>query len=277
VKQNYSVNRICDELKVSRQYYYKAKKKEEEQALHELLIIDLVKDIRKRLPCLGSKKLYYKLRNDLELLGSPGRDKFIEILRKNDLLIRRKRKYAVTTNSHHNFYKYGNLIKELKVTEKDHVYVCDITYIRLRNGFCYLSLVTDLYSKKIVGYYVCESLSLEGSLNAIKKAVKLLGQDHKLIHHSDRGIQYCSSIYINYLKKLNIQISMGEKGNPYENAVAERINGILKQEFMLDETFNSLAEVREIVKESVRLYNDERPHLSNKYLTPNEKYEGKVA
>ena len=140
-----------------------------------------------------------------------------------------------------------------------------------------MSLVTDLYSKKIVGYNVSESLSLDGCLYAIKKAVKQLGKDHKLIHHSDRGIQYCSSIYINYLKKLNIQISMGEKGNPYENAVAERVNGILKKEFMLDKTFNSLADVKEIVKESVRLYNDERPHLSNNYLTPKEKYEEKIA
>lgn len=213
------------------------------------------------------KKLNYKI----------GRDKFFDILRENSLLIVRKRRYVKTTNSQHRFMVYNNLIKNLGIERINQVFVCDITYLRTERGFIYLALVTDLYSRKIVGYMVSESLSTEITIAALKMALRSVSEPESLIHHSDRGFQYCSGKYTEILKSKGIKISMGERGNPYENAVAERVNGILKEEFLLDQTFRTIKDARIAVKESIQIYNEERPHMSIDYMTPSEKYGTKKA
>lgn len=201
-----------------------------------------------------------------------GRDKFFSILRRNGLLIHRKKRFAKTTNSFHRFKVYKNLIKEIQPDRADQIYVSDITYIRIQDSFCYLALISDLYSRKVVGYDVSESLNLEGSLRALRMAINDKEALPGLIHHSDRGIQYCSNIYTELLTAHKIQISMSEKSNPYENAVAERINGILKEEFLLAQTFNTKALAYAAVKEAIHSYNELRPHMSINYMTPSEKY-----
>jgi transposase InsO family protein len=222
---------------------------------------------------VGGRKLYHMLADDLKRLkGSGGRDKFLDILRRNDLLVERRRRYAVTTNSRHWFYVYGNLVKGITVDEPNRVFVADITYLRLQKGFCYLALVTDVYSRKIVGWDVSESLSFDGALRALKMALHGVADGSKLIHHSDRGIQYCGHEYTGLLKEHGVGISMGEAGNPYDNAIAERINGILKMEFFLDATFADPAAASKAAREAIATYNDVRPHMSIGYQTPSLRY-----
>jgi transposase InsO family protein len=228
----------------------------------------MVMGIRKSMPRIGARKLYYLLSNELQLLKI-GRDKFFDILRANHLLIQPKRSYHVTTNSHHRFRKHQNLILDLEINRPEQVWVSDITYIGKREKPCYLSLVTDAYSKQIMGYYVADNLNTESSLMALKMAVK--SRENKglaLIHHSDRGLQYCADDYQNTLNKSNIKCSMTNNGDPYENAVAERVNGILKQEFMIDTYHLDLSVMKVIVKEAIEIYNNQRPHYSNYMLTP---------
>ena len=182
------------------------------------------------MPRIGVRKLYYLLFNKLQQLKI-GRDKFFDILRANHLLIQPKRSYHVTTNSHHRFRKHENLILDTVINRPEQVWVSDITYIGKRERPCYLSLVTDAYSKKIMGYYVADNLNTESSLNALQMAVKSRkDKGLGLIHHSDRGLQYCADDYQRVLNKNEIKCSMTNNGDPYENAVAERVNGILKQD-----------------------------------------------
>lgn len=201
-----------------------------------------------------------------------GRDGFFNILRENGLLVDRKKKYVKTTNSEHRFRVYTNLIKEIKIVRINQVIVSDITYISTEEGYMYLALITEMYSRMIIGYDVSESLSIEGSLRALRQAIKKISQTEGMIHHSDRGIQYCSNDYTKLLKIRRIKISMAEKGNPYENAVAERVNGILKIEFLLDQRFRTKAEARRFVREAIKIYNEERPHMSIGYEIPAERY-----
>lgn len=210
---------------------------------------------------------------DIDRLGSPiGRDKFFIFLSENDLLIHRKKSFTKTTNSNHRFKIHKNLIKGNIPLGVDEIYVSDITYVRVKDSFSYLALITDLYSRKIVGHDFSDSLNLEGSLRALKMSLKGKCNMEKLIHHSDRGLQYCSNVYTELLTAHKIQISMSEKGNPYENAVAERVNGILKGEFLLSETFKSKALAKQAVQEAIDTYNEYRPHMSINYMTPNQKY-----
>ena len=207
-----------------------------------------------------------------------GRDGFFKILRENGLLVERKKKYVKTTNSVHRFRVYTNLIKEIKKVRINQVIVSDITYISTEEGYMYLALITEMYSRMIIGYDVSESLSIEGSLRALRQAIKKIRQTEGTIHHSDRGIQYCSNDYTKLLKRRKIRISMSEKGNPYENAVAERVNGILKIEFLLDQRFRTKSEARRFVREAIKIYNEERPHMSIGYEVPAERYSrGKAA
>ena len=243
----------------------------QEKLLSEQLALEMVNDIRCRQPKIGGKKLYYLLSEDLQKLPSKiGRDALFTLLRNNSLLIRKKRSRFSTTNSNHDNRIYPNLIKGLVVTKPDQVLIADITYIRRIGGFSYLSVVSDLYSRKILGYYVSGNLSLEGPLRALKSSLRQLNDNEKkgLIHHSDRGIQYSSFRYTDKLKKHKIRISMSGKGNPYDNAVMERIIGILKQEFLLDQTFVNIESIRKAVREAITIYNEERPHLSLAYKTP---------
>ncbi|GLB54208.1 integrase [Neptunitalea chrysea] len=217
---------------------------------------------------IGTRKLYHILNNKLREL-KVGRDKFFGILKSNHLLIKPKRSYHVTTWSHHRFRKHPNLIQELDITKPEQVWVSDITYIGKRDKPCYLSLITDAYSKKIMGYNVSDSLSTQGCINALKMAHKnRLFKADSLIHHSDRGIQYCSDEYQYIIKKYNLKCSMTQNSDPYENAVAERINGILKQEFMIDTYHLELSLMKKLVTEVINKYNQIRPHWSNHMLTP---------
>lgn len=188
------------------------------------------------------------------------------------MLTLRKKYSTRTTNSLHRFYKYKNIIKDVEVTRPNQVWVSDITYIRTVKGFCYLALVTDMYSRKIVGYNLSNSLELAGCVRALKKALKQPGERSSLIHHSDRGIQYCSNVYTQILKKNNIAISMTEENHCYENALAERVNGILKDEFYLDQTFTDVAHAKRATKNAINLYNEIRLHLSLDFKTPNMVY-----
>ena len=264
---------ICNIMGISRQGYYKGRKKKQEKGLQEEMIIGLVHSNRLKMPMLGGKKLYRLLIPDFERMEIKlGRDKFFSILRENGLLIHRKKRYAKTTNSLHRFWIYDNLIKDIKPSGINEIFVSDITYLRVGTSFCYLALITDLYSRKIVGYDFSNSLNLEGSLRALKMAIRGKEDLSGLIHHSDRGIQYCSNLYTELLTSKKIKISMAEKGNPYENAVAERVNGILKEEFLLCENFKTKQQAFKSVKEAIETYNNLRPHMSIDYMTPNQKY-----
>jgi len=198
-----------------------------------------------------------------------GRDQLLRILRDNDLLIRRKKYSSRTTNSHHRFYKYKNSIKDVVINRSNQVWAADITYIRTIKGFCYLALITDMYSRKIVGYDLSDSLELTGCVRALKKALYHNRKLKNLTHHSDRGIQYCSNVYTNELKRKKIAISMTEENHCYENALAERVNGILKDEFYLDQTFASVQEAKIATKNAIKLYNSKRLHLSLDFKIPN--------
>ena len=185
------------------------------------------------------------------------------------MLIYRKKYSTRTTNSLHRFYKHKNIIKDIQITKPNQVWVSDITYIRTIKGFCYLALITDMYSRKIVGYDLSDSLELAGCVRALQKALKQPGKRSPQIHHSDRGIQYCSNIYTQILIRKNIKISMTEQNHCYENAIAERVNGILKDEFYLDQTFDSIQHAKRATKNAVNLYNEIRLHLSLDFKTPN--------
>lgn len=199
------------------------------------------------------------------------RDKFNDILRANHLLITQKRSYHVTSNSHHRFRKYKNQLLDLQINKPEQVRVSDITYIGKLEKPCYLSLITDACSKKIVGYSVADNLNTQSSLMALKLAIKQRkNKEISLIHHSDRGLQYCANEYHKLISKNDIQPSMTQNSEPYENAVAERINGILKQEFNIDKYNKDIPIMKQIIKETIAIYNEKRPHLSNHMLTPNQ-------
>ena len=230
----------------------------------------MVLEIRKEHPRLGVRKLYFLLNKNLKDLKI-GRDKLINILRANHLLIIPKRAYHITTNSHHRFRKHENQILDLEICRPEQVWVSDITYIGKRDNPFYLSLVTDAYSKKIVGFNVADNMNTESTLAALKNAVKeRITKGSILIHHSDRGLQYCANDYQNLLLKEKIKCSMTQNSDPYENAVAERINGILKQEYFIDKFNQTLPITRALVRNAIKIYNEKRPHYSNYMLTPNQ-------
>jgi transposase InsO family protein len=219
------------------------------------------------MPRIGTRKLYGRLQSILGPLGI-GRDSLFEILRRQRLLVRPRKRFVPTTNSRHALPVYPNLLKLTRPEAPGRVVVADQTYLRLQRGFCYLSLVSDLYSRKILGLDVSPTLETAGPLRALAMALKEVRDHDWFIHHSDRGVQYCSSEYRTFLESHGGQSSMSAAGCPYDNAVAERINGILKSEFYLDRSFASIDQAREAVLEAVSIYNFERPHLSLGMLTP---------
>ena len=237
----------------------------------EDMVIKLVQDIRRYQPKLGGKKLYKLLRLDLNRLeGSIGRDKFFDILRKRGLLVKRRKKYATTTDSWHRFHKYKNKLRDKRLTGPNQAYVSDITYLRTRKGFVYLFLQTDAYSRKITGWDLSDSLAIDGAIRALKMTIRQCKTPKGVIHHSDRGIQYCCKEYVKILKGNKMEISMTEENHCYENAMAERVNGILKEEFLLDETFADEVSVLKAVKEAIQSYNTRRPHWSLNLCTPQQ-------
>ena len=253
---------------IDRQVYYRKIKRRFNKQNKARLVVDMVLETRQQMPRIGAKKLYYLLHQDLRILKI-GRDKFIDILRANHLLITPKRSYHITTNSHHRFRKYNNQIVDLEINKPEQVWVSDITYIGKREKPCYLSLITDAYSKKIVGYNVSDNLNTESSLVALRLAIKQRKKkDLVLIHHSDRGLQYCANEYQKLLSKNRIKPSMTQNSDPYENAVAERINRTLKYEYGLKQSIKNTTLAKKIVKRAVNIYNNLRPHLSLELFTP---------
>ncbi len=225
------------------------------------------------MPRIGGKKLHFLIKDSLQGQALKiGRDRFFRWLKDHDLLVRHKRSYVVTTQSKHRFWIYKNLTEDVTPSRANELWVSDITYLRTLQGFCYLALITDAYSRKIVGYDISDSLELDGCLRALRAAIQTASNLSKLIHHSDRGIQYCSNQYTELLQQKGIKISMAAKGDCYENALAERVNGILKDEFNLDITFKNKAQAIKAVHQSIYIYNQHRPHWSINLKTPNVKH-----
>jgi putative transposase len=221
---------------------------------------------------MGTRKLHLKIASLLETHGIQiGRDHLFDLLQRYKLLIRRRKRKAITTDSRHWMRKYNNLTIDLRCERPEQLWVSDITYIRMGNQWGYLSLITDAYSRKIMGYCLRMDLSTQGCIDALQMALdNRLYVKQALIHHSDRGSQYCSADYVRILKQNDIAISMTENGDPYENALAERVNGILKTEFNLYSSSGGFEQTGELVKNSITAYNEHRPHSSCDMLTPNQ-------
>lgn len=241
--------------------------------LEDKLIIQEVVRIRQYHRSMGTRKLYellqpFLLAHQIKM----GRDALFDLLQCHNLLVRRKKRKVYTTQSFHRFHKYPNLIKGFIPTAINQLWVSDITYWKVQEGFLYISFITDVYSHKVVGYHVSKTLETNGSLQALKMALSGLIEEptkhFKLVHHSDRGVQYCSDSYVKLLQENNIQISMTESGDPLENAVAERVNGILKEEYLNHYKVENIEQAKLHLKQAVDLYNNERPHLSIGLLTP---------
>jgi len=266
-----SISSLCERTGMSRQNYYAVRRERHRREIDEELVVELVKAERRMQPRIGARKLLFMMQNDLAEVGvSIGRDRFFELLESRDLLVVRKRVWPKTTNSRHSLPIFRNLLKEREATSPHQVWVSDLTYIRTEEGFMYASLITDKYSRKIVGYYIGDSLESIGCQKALKMAMDQLPVNRYPIHHSDRGCQYCCHEYVEMLKGRGLSISMTEELHCYENAMAERVNGILKQEYELDATFQTKEQARKAFAQAVDLYNNRRPHLNLDYKTPEE-------
>jgi putative transposase len=266
----YSVEVACQYFGKSRQGYYDRLRFGIDKFNLRKRILCEVRDIRRELPKSGGRKLHYLVNQRGIKIG---RDILFTILREEGLLIKRKRKYTVTTNSRHKLQTYDNLVKEMEITHAEDVIVSDITYLSTAEGFCYLTIVGDAYTKKIMGHYVSRDMLSISIVRALIEAVRNRKYKRDTIHHSDRGSQYCSKTYVEALKLSSIMISMSAKGKAYENPVAERMIGILKNEFGLDQKFKNFSHVQKAVGQAIKIYNMKRPHLSCGYLTPEEAHE----
>ena len=259
-----SLANLCAWFGLTRQAYYQSKNRVEKDLIEQEILLDKIGDIRKDHKRLGGRKLFFKLEAFMDEHNiKMGRDAFFDLLRDNKLLVKQRKSHHVTTNSNHWMKKYPHLIKDIEPIGPNHVWVSDITYWKTKGGHYYISFITDAYSRKIVGYHVADTMEAIESATALKMAIKTLKINAKgLIHHSDRGSQYCSSMYVNILKKEGIKISMTENGDPLENAIAERINGIIKGEYLFDYLIKTLLNAKEVLKSVVKLYNEDRPHSS---------------
>lgn len=256
----------------TRQAWYKSIKAKEEKQMQGLLVVDAVKKIRKDLPKCGGRKLHYLLQDFLCSHGIKlGRDHLFDLLSAHNLLIKRRKSHR-TTYSLHRYRKYPNIIKEMKVERVNQVWVSDITYISMNGNFLYLTLIMDVYSRKIVGWSLRKDLTAKGPVAALSQALSQRPTNAPLIHHNDRGVQYCCNEYVRILNKNGVKISMTENGDPYENAMAERINRTIKEEFLAYYYYFTYVEAKEAVDRAIKMYNSKRPHLSLDYQTPNERY-----
>jgi len=257
-------------VKLSRQGYYKERRRRKRQRINEELICTLVRRERCLQPKLGTRKLLGMLRPELADAGiSIGRDRFFMLLKCHRLLIPKARARApVTTDSRHRFREYRNLLKELELTAPHQAWVSDLTYVRTEQGFVYVSLVSDAYSRAIVGFDAADQSTADGPLRALDQAIRQLPTAACPVHHSDRGVQYCCNDYHDRLGERGLWISRTEDNHCYENAQAERLNGILKQEYGLGQTFGNKAQVRAALKQAVYLFNHRRPHTSLGYQIP---------
>jgi transposase InsO family protein len=259
--------RLCGWFGITRQAYYQNEWKGIDISIEEELLLTEVSEIRKSHKRMGTRKLYAKLQPFLfEHQIKMGRDALFDLLASNYMLVRKRKRRIHTTQSHHWLRKYTNLIHEFKPTAPNQLWVSDITYWKISDGHVYISFITDAFSRKIVGYHVAQTLETVETIQALKMALSGFSTEpeshFQLIHHSDRGVQYCSHNYVTLLQDYHVKISMTENGDPLENAIAERLNGILKDEYLTDRPVKSIQEARTILARAVFLYNEDRPHMS---------------
>lgn len=263
--------RICRLFGITRQAYYQHFWQQAATGIEESLVLSEVLAIRKDHRVMGGRKLYEKIHPFLlDHQIKMGRDALFDLLAANGLLVKKKRRHFITTFSNHWLRKWPNLIREMDINRINQVWVSDITYFKVAGTYVYISLITDAYSHKIMGYHLAETLETIETIQALQMALKQLPKSFsgQLIHHSDRGVQYCSEIYVNLLQDNSIEISMTENGDPLENAIAERINGILKGEYLRHYQINTIDQAKEQLQKAVMLYNEDRPHFSIGLLTP---------
>lgn len=273
-----SVQGLCAVVGFSRQAYYKERHRRTREEIDEDAIVELVQKERRIQPKIGTRKLYLTLEEDLAEMGiTIGRDRLFALLRRRKLLVPARRRNCQTTNSRHGFYAWPNLLRNVIPSVPHQAWVSDLTYIRTEQGFMYLSLVTDAYSRKIVGYCIHDNLETVGCLQALRMALAQLPEGACPFHHSDRDAQYCCAEYVDELKRAGCPISMTEINHCYENAKAERVNGILKDEYGLGNTFRTKAQAIAASKQAVAIYNDRRLHSALGYRTPSSVHTGKQA
>jgi putative transposase len=265
-----SLARICRLLGITRQAFYQHFWYVSDVSMEQQLVLQQVNQIRTIHPAIGARKLYFLLQPFLlEHQIKVGRDALFDLLATNKLLVRKRKRRVNTTQSHHWLKKYPNLTKAWHPQKPNELWVADITYVPIANGFLYLSLLTDAYSHKIMGYNIANNLEAIHTAKALQMALKnKTTVANKLIHHSDRGIQYCCSEYVSLLKQNTIQISMTENGDPLENPIAERVNGIIKQEYLSHYQINSQYQAMQLLESIIKTYNEQRPHQSINMLTP---------
>ncbi|UJP32938.1 IS3 family transposase [Aeromonas veronii] len=272
-----TIVRACLFLGISRQAYYKRNRVADERHAQGLQVVCFVRQVRLRQPRVGTRKLHYLLQGQDDDGLKVGRDRLFRILAEHRLLVPPRRAYHKTTHSFHRFYRHPNLLKsgpeQVTPVAPEQVWVADITYLPARSGPLYLSLVTDAYSRKIVGHHVHEGMHAESVAMAFKKALKQRRGSGELIHHSDRGVQYCSGLYQSLHERYGVKCSMTDGYDCYQNALAERVNGVLKGELLLQSP-QDLTQAREMVREAVDIYNAERPHHALKYRTPDAVHRG---
>ena len=264
---------LCKCFSMSRQAYYQHECDLSKKVFKSIILLDKINDIRKRHPKIGTRKLQIMLNPFMQENGiKMGRDALFDFLYEHKLLIHSQKRNIKTTNSFHWLKKYPNLTVGFKPSKPNKLWVSDITYWKTGGITFYISLITDAYSRKIVGYHLSENLQTNQTIKALNMAFSDAKKHHQsleeLIHHSDRGVQYCSNLYVNLLKKNDIKISMTQSGDPLENAIAERVNGIIKEEYLLNNECNNVKEARKLLAKVVSLYNEERPHNSIGNLTP---------
>ena len=265
------IKSLCRLFGKTRHAYYDHQWRVQDDGLRDEVVLQHVFEIRKSQKRIGTTKLHFMLQEPLKEHNiSIGRDYLFDLMRDHGLLIRQRKRKAITTDSRHWMHKYNNLIQDLEIRRPEQVWVSDITYIRLPGQWGYLSLVTDAYSKKIMGWAIRPDLSAQGCQDALQMAMDNRQYKSTLIHHSDRGSQYCCKNYVDMLVNNSIAISMTQTGSPYDNAIAERVNGILKAEFDLYSSNEGIEKTSRKIAESIKTYNQLRPHASCNYLTPEQ-------
>ena len=265
-----TVSAVCRRVGITRQNYYARRQARQRRRVDAGLVVALVVAERQRQPRLGTRKLHFMLQPKLVAAGvGLGRDRFLEVLRAHELLLEpQPTEYPCTTNAQHCLPVFPNQIKDRVVRQPNEVWVSDLTYLRTAEGFLYLSLVTDKYSRKVVGYHCGDTLAAVGCLQALGMALKELPAWAHPIHHSDQGSQYCCHEYVNALAGRGLTISMTERDHCAENALAERMKGILKSEYGLGQKIKTKLQARQLVAQGVQLYNERRPHTALAYRTP---------
>lgn len=268
--------RVCAWLGMSPQNYYARRRVRRQQEVDVQLALELVRAQRQQQPRLGGRKLYHLIGPELKAAGvKMGRDRFFKELGKAGLLVEKRRSaWPKTTNFDPNLPVFGNLIKRRKVSGPNQVWVADITYIRTREAFLYLGLITDQWSRKIVGWHLGQTLETKHALKALAMALRSLKPGQRPIHHSDRGCQYASHAYVKCVRAAGLRMSMTETHHSAENALAERVNGILKQEYYLDSEFADPRQARRATYGAIGSYNTRRPHSALGYATPQQRYTG---